>query len=797
MAKLPHWQKTALAATVAALLGLYGSSAAALSLGRVLVLSSLGEPLRAEIDIPEVTPAEAATLATSIASPEAFRQAGLDYHPAMAGLRVTLQRRPDGRPFIRLNGDRAINEPFVDLILEASWATGRIVRDYTLLFDPPSLRQAMPAPPMPAQIPAPSAMSRPPIAALPAPLPVPAAATPAPATAMPRASPPPSQGEVAQPVQITVRYGDTAYRIAMATRPDNISLDQMLVALLRANPQAFMGDNVNRFKAGAVIDVPTAEQASATPAQEASQMIRAQSQDFNAYRRKLASNAPRTAVATAGREASGRVQATVQEDKPLITTPDKLTLSKGALQGNPAEEQLAKERNAQEAETRAAEIAKNISDLTQLSAASSSVAAGAVTPSPSASEPLPASSAPAVTAVAPVVSAMPVESSLLASLKANALAVAGAIGLLALLAAWGLYRRRQRPAPTAELEPSPPLENPQPPEPLFSGIPAAEAEVEYLAVVGTKAPVSPEQAVPSQPNPVTSTDDLDPVAEAEVYLAYGREAQAEEILRDALLTHPERLALHQKLLEILAKRQDVKSFEQIATLAHQVSNGSGPEWDTMATMGLTIDASNALYQPAREELAATAQPPASIEPASPVDSVDEEVDRDLDFNFTLDEKPVSPLVVDMEAETKKNTVLPEPAPEPEYGLDLDFNLDSAPVTPPRVGVPDELPELDFILPEPSKDTGEPRPATLPQPESPDLDKLEFDLDDRSLDLSDNPESEAELTAGAEDPLATKLALAEEFRAIGDDDGARALIEEVLAEATGDMKVKAQRALNDL
>lgn len=76
--------------------------------------------------------------------------------------------------------------------------------------------------------------------------------------------------------------------------------------------------------------------------------------------------------------------------------------------------------------------------------------------------------------------------------------------------------------------------------------------------------------------------------------------------------------------------------------------------------------------------------------------------------------------------------------------------------------------------------------------------LEFDLSSLSLDLGDKPESTGAPAASAtEDPLVTKLALAEEFSAIGDDDGARALIEEVIAEASGDMKIKAQRALSNL
>jgi pilus assembly protein FimV len=139
--KKPLWKATSLAIAAAVVLGLHGSDAQALALGRVTVQSALGEPLRADIDIPDINAEEAASLRAAIASPDAFRAAGLEYSPAISNASITLQRRPDGRYFLRLTSDRPVNDPFVDLILEANWSSGRIVRDYTMLFDPPSLRQ--------------------------------------------------------------------------------------------------------------------------------------------------------------------------------------------------------------------------------------------------------------------------------------------------------------------------------------------------------------------------------------------------------------------------------------------------------------------------------------------------------------------------------------------------------------------------------------------------------------------------------------------------------------------------------
>ena len=107
---------------------------------------------RAEIDIPEINADEAASLKPSIALPAAFRAAGLEYNPALTGVQISLQRRADGRAYIRLVSDRVVSEPFVDLILQASWASGRIVRDYTILLDPPALRARAPAAPTAPQV---------------------------------------------------------------------------------------------------------------------------------------------------------------------------------------------------------------------------------------------------------------------------------------------------------------------------------------------------------------------------------------------------------------------------------------------------------------------------------------------------------------------------------------------------------------------------------------------------------------------------------------------------------------------
>jgi pilus assembly protein FimV len=733
----------------------------ALSLGRVAVQSALGEPLRAEVEVLNINAEEAASLKSTVALPERFRAAGLEYNPALSTLQASLQRWPDGRAFIRLSSDRIINEPFVDLILETSWASGRIVRDYTLLFDPPNLRPAAPSTPIPAQttIPSPAVQAKQPLA------------TPI-APAAPRASklPEPSRTPVKVPTgtgtQATVKPGDTASKIAAATRPDNVSLDQMLVALLRANPMAFFGENVNRIKAGAVINIPTPDQAAATPAVEATQIIVAQSRDFNDFRRRLAQNAPDTTLTAADRLASGTVQARVEDKKPVASAPDKLTLSAGAVQKRTAEDQLAKERAAKDVSDRAAEIAKNISDLGKLGTASSpanAVSAASSASPPAVNPPIATASAPAPVTPTAVKSPVPPpaaapEVGLLDGLVDNPLAPAVAAGLIALLVILGLYRRRQQ-KPATQLD-SVMQENHLRPDTFFA--------VSGGQSVDTRSGPDAASSVIFAPSQPVGVDDADPVAEAEVYLAYGRDMQAEEILKDALRANPERIAIHQKLLDLFAKRRDTKSFEKTAKKVFKLTHGEGGDWQRIRELGLSIDAENPRYQPG------WTPPESDSAPSAPAPL----------------EIPVHP--ADSKEGASIQTHLPLAANSVDLDLDLDFSLDEEPVDAPRETSSSVAPTTPGELTPPSGDAA---PQT---PSAPSLGMIEFDLGSLSLDLDDYTAPQLDAApVSVDDSLTTKMALAEEFNAIGDAEGARALIEEVVKEASGDMKLKAQRALSNL
>jgi pilus assembly protein FimV len=772
----------------------------------------------------------------------------------------------------------------------------------------------------------------------------------------------PSSGEPGK--RVTVQGGDTAGKLAAANKPASVSLDQMLVAMLRANPDAFVEGNINRLKSGAVLEMPSASQASGIAPEEARQTVVAQSRDFNEFRRRLAEGVTTGAATSASRQASGRVQAQVEEGKGAATAPDRLTLSKGAVQGKASSaDQIARERAAKDAQSRVAELNKNIADLNKLTGSTPGSAAGtgtqtgpgvtappgvtpptatrpapppvvapapapaaaakpapapapstpapaapapsttvaaapaatpasapaataAVTPaatpasaaapgavavtappaatpaSAAASAPEPAASAaqPAASAAAPaaVVPAAPVakrpppppppEPSLLDDVLENPLIPALGVGLLAVLLGFGFYKVRQK-RKTAAVDSSF-LESRLQPDSFFGASGGQRIDTaETNNPTGSSMVYSPSQ--------LDAAGDVDPVAEADVYLAYGRDLQAEEILKEALRINPQRVAIHAKLLEIYAKRRDVKAFEAVAAEAYNLTQGAGPEWDHICELGRDLDPSNPMYRPggqpgatgtvasaaAAGAVAAHARAPVPPPAPAPQAPLPPSSDLDLDLDFSLGDEPETvqpPAPAPAPVAARAAPVAPAPALElPSMSMDFGDSQRTQPVRleggdaqktqpvrleTPSLNVADN--SLDF---EPVAPAAKAAPSPAPSaPSAVKGDMLEFDLGGLSLDLPgssapapapapaaaapkaapamsldmpelslDTPAAPAGADADADNPLVTKLALAEEFNAIGDADGARSLAEEVLAEASGELKSRAQRLLAEI
>jgi pilus assembly protein FimV len=874
----PH-NKTArhaLSAVAAAALALASTGSWALGLGRMAVQSALGEALRAEIDITNLSAEEAASLRVKVASPEAYRAAGIDYNPALPSAQISVAKRADGRSYLRIVSERVVQEPFVDVILELTWSSGRLVREYTLLLDPPSSTRtaaapapapiapaisAAPAPQAAAPRPAPAA---PAVAAAPAPAPAAAAAPPAP-RATPAPAPRPATAAAPAPRAAgsdayRVRDGDTLYKVAQKTQREGVSLEQMLVALFRTNPDAFIGENMNLLKSGSDLSVPSADKAKETSSVEAKQVIQAQSADFGAYRQRLAAGVPTVKTATPSRQATGRVQAQV-DDKKATTAPDRLTLSQGGVKGTApgaAEAKTSKDTEQKAQATRMAELSRNVEDLKKLqqgtapaaapaAASAPVVVAAAPTPAPApvaaptpaptpaptaaptpapapapapvAAAPAPAASAaaavkapaPAPAAAASAVAAKPAASSPTVAAKPPAVPTPeasplgdllgspflpwGAGAAVALLAGLGIYRWRSR-ARNESGETSF-LESRLQPDSFFGASGGQRIDTRDASGASSSMSYSLSQ--------LDAIGDVDPVAEADVYLAYGRDLQAEEILKEAMRSNPDRLAIRTKLLEVYAKRRDTKGFELLATQLFGLTNGDGEDWAKAQELGQQIDPDNPLYSPGGRPAnlanaaggAAVVEPlgastlPLSVTPTEPPDLSEDEIKKldgddmvDLDLDMIYTEAARAPTSLD------STQPLPVPPPSAKGGLDL--------------------PSLPTIAAGAAGAVG--AAAAAASRAGPDSKALPFDLSGISLDLgkpkskgtepaldygSLGPDSTQQPPMEPSDPLVRKLELAEEFRQIGDKDGARDLLEEVLAKASGPLKVRAQSLLDAL
>jgi pilus assembly protein FimV len=309
----------AIAGTVLALMAALASfSAAALGLGQIEVKSRLGEPLLAEIPIVTSDPAELEQLQAVLASPETFARIGmLPPTGVIADMRFVQALDARGNPILRVTTTQPVTDQLLTFLVEVDWGQGRLVREYSALVDTPRTVSAPLQPSVQAPVvEAPALIERPAVATGEPPAAEPAeaaaedasaaAATPSEAapdasapdpnaiTASPAALPPPSAASAPQPVatpggapgEIQIREGDTLSEIAARSGMGG-TLDQTMIALLRANPEAFFDGNINRLRAGAVLRMPGQDALAELDPRQASALVNAQAQDWRNARRAV------------------------------------------------------------------------------------------------------------------------------------------------------------------------------------------------------------------------------------------------------------------------------------------------------------------------------------------------------------------------------------------------------------------------------------------------------------------------------------------------------------------------------
>jgi pilus assembly protein FimV len=388
---------------LAVALALPAMQAYAVGLGTIEVKSRLDQPFVAEIPLTLNDPSEANDLVVRLASPEAFERVGLERsNEVSANLQFSVGRNTRGEPVIRVTTPQRMHDPYVSFLLEADWGKGKMVREYTALLDPPHTasvpRRAISAPvvsatplapapvvtppsaPEPAPTAAPSIAAGPPpppeaqpapapppinaasqpepvpppVAAAPPPEPQPNAAAPPPVSAAPQPeapppaaapapvaeAPPPAPAEPAPapaaapmpeqpapaasatPDSVTVAKGDTLSQIAGKVRSNDVSVNRMMIALQRSNPDAFIHGNINLLKSGSVLRIPGGEQTQALTAEEANALVHEQVESWRQNGQPApqlqADEGAETAVAKASKPAESTPAVAAAEKAPAV-----------------------------------------------------------------------------------------------------------------------------------------------------------------------------------------------------------------------------------------------------------------------------------------------------------------------------------------------------------------------------------------------------------------------------------------------------------------------------------------------
>jgi pilus assembly protein FimV len=873
------------------------AGAYALGLGRLTVESYVGQPLVARIDLLSATKEELDTLSAKIADQNLYRQNNLTYQGVLARTRVTVERGPNDTSYLRVTSTAAVTEPYLDLLVEANWSSGRVVRDYTFLLDPPGSQQSSVDPITPvrpgAAAAAPRGQQQAAAASAPAPT---AAATP------PTGAAPAPRGEGGT---YEVRKGDTLSKIAGQYKPETVTLDQMLIALFKSNASAFDGNNINRLRSGAILTIPNAVEASASSSREASREVQVQASDWRAYRDRVAGAAP-TAEESTTRTSSGRIGSSVQETTPATRAgSDQLRVSKDAGTGRATAESNASQAAAlREAQSRVAELEKTVKDMQRalelrnptMAQLQTQSEKGKAAPTPAPTPPAPITTAPAPAATTPPPKAAEpakveppkaVEPAKVEPPKA-AEPVKPAATEPPKPAATEPPKAAEPPKPAVTEPPkvvdtpkattpapkpaakAPPKEAPgffeefisnTPSWAFIGGIVVLIAALVALFAARRRKTTKFEDSIISGTDIKTNTvfgstgggvvntgdnslasdfsreglgnidtDEVDPIAEAEVYLAYGRDAQAEEILKDALKKDPQRQEIYLKLLEIHAQHNKPSAFETVASELYAVNNGQGEVWQKAVALGRQLDPANPMFSEGGTPSSAPRAAPMVSPEVAAADNVaigtgDDglafQMDEEISISPTSGAKQRSTIdaINTAEAEMDKTARLkaadfdpdrtmalpphstpsaPAAAParvDPAMGkatekFDLDFKLDDvekpAPVHKPRE------PALETAASGPVTGTA---PAQLARPAAAlELDKLDLAFDPERSTFEDPTPS---VLDGQWHDAATKLDLAKAYQEMGDVEGAREILQEVLHEGDDQQKAEAKSLLTKL
>lgn len=759
---------------------LHASVVQALGVGEIDLKSALNQPFDAEIDLLSARGEDLKTIDVSLAPNAAFEKVGIDRQPILSQLVFRIAKRSDGTPYIKVTSSQPIKEPFLDFIVAVQWPAGQLLREYTVLLDPPVLTREEPGPQT-----APVTQSEP----------APRVTTPAPREAAPATTPPPAAAARDGLEYGPTRRTDTLWSIAEQVRPDeSVSIPQTMMALLKSNPDAFYNGNINDLKAGYVLRIDDPRLLTEMSRSAAERESRRQYQEWLARKQGTTDVAERPVGSVPARDTAAAGQAADQGPRLRLTAPTEEelaameaagTASSGAEQLTGVEElreelaltaESADRASAENTELReqVAALEQQIAEmqrlltlkddtLTRLQAQGRDQAATAGDDAPRGGEP-----------------------ELLDSPVVLSIGLVILLGIATL--GWLIYRRRQLQAISSDTM----AFAPAPVAAAARGDTAVdrydEGAAEISDFTATETGISAE------------IDDIDVISEADVYLAYQRYSQAENLIRGAIEQNPERLDLKLKLLEIYFAAQDKERFIAQAEALHEAVGGAAGEnsetWLRATTLGQEMAPEHPLFggeadrTPEIEEDQDQGTTPELFE-----DTLDTAASEDYEKSLAGEDAAMSGEILEpgqddnlIEFESglyDKEQAAAGTRADEELDIPLADGRGESRVDSERRGrtaagdlpEPAELPELQELADDTSTDFDEMTDL--------DLDTSDFDEEDESHDLDSS------------DIVATKLDLAKAYVDMGDQEGARTILEEVLNEGNDGQKREARELLQQI
>ena len=841
---------------IAAASALSSGMAQALQLGEMTLKSQLNQPLSVEIELLDVGGLTASEITPSLASSQAFVDAGVDRQAFLNDLVFTPVINPSGRSVVRVTSSKPLPESYVRFLLQVQWPNGRLMRDYSVLLDPAKFDQ-------------------------------PAATAPAPRVLAP-ASPAPAAPAASKAAQHTTTSRDTLWEIAAKNRNGG-SIQQTMLAIQALNPDAFIDGNINRLKTGQVLRLPDTVQSTALPQPQAIAEVTAQNAAWRQGRRGATNQVAgkQQLDATKRTQAGNAPSSTNAKDNlSLVSAESAKQGAKGkAADGRALSDKLAMtqeeldttRRDNAELKSRAADLQSQLDKLQKLiqlkndqlarlqAEKGDPAAVPAVIPAQLAGDPAAATpaapSAPAATPAptAPVPEPVKPEAGPASNdgkfneLLTNPVVlgvVGGAAALVALLLLLLVLRHRnarreeekhlrmaralaEEPEFTSNLDQDLPpdsfegLEVPAPSVKLAAA-PVPAPVVEPAVVVPTVASVLAPLAVAVAP--MNSNDAL---AQAQSLVDRGHLNQAADVLEQAIKQEPKRSDLRLKLMEVYGLQNDKDGF--VTQERQLVANGDNhaqvellkSRFPAMAVLAAGVSAAVAAA-------ALDAQYVKDLLEDKPAAPAPEPEAFDTDFDLSLDDlEAASPAEVNPEDVLTFESVLQQQAeakasPDDLSDFDLDLQLDAPASTQadddflsgleeqmqdvPAVEPPTLTPAAldEFELPEDFDLSlaDEPETATKPDAFASELDDVNAELDRLSQSL-EHPSIEPSFTAedaalGGDEPefdflsgtdeVATKLDLAQAYIDMGDADGARDILSEVLTEGDESQRGEAKEML---